>query len=133
MAGPVGWSSPDNHTCDFMSHPFEKPVGRKQTSTAHEGIPEGGLTRDRFRAGIGRLESDTGVRGPGRNQAPASQREMSLRLGRILANDSDRLRRGDVVAYRLSRRKLAKHEMAQRSNPALSKAVPGRSLLRLPN
>ena len=21
MAGPVGWCSPDNHTCNFMSHP----------------------------------------------------------------------------------------------------------------
>ena len=80
------------------SPPFEKPVGRKQAPTAHEGIPECGLIRDRLRAGIDCLESDTGVRGPGRNQAPASQREVPLRLGWILANDSDRLRRGDVVA-----------------------------------
>ena len=52
--------------------PFEKPVGRKQAPAAHECISERGLTRDRFRAGIDRLEADTGVCGAGRNQAPVS-------------------------------------------------------------
>src|SRR5271165_1343164 len=52
--------------------PFEKAVGRKQAPTAQEGISEGGLNRDRLRTGVDRLESDTGVCGPGRNQAPAS-------------------------------------------------------------
>src|SRR5208283_1635736 len=66
------WCSPDNHTCDFMSHPFEKTVGRKQAPTAQKGISEGGLTHDRLRTGVDRLEADTGVCGPGRNQAPAS-------------------------------------------------------------
>ena len=79
--------------------PFEKSVGGKQAPATHEGVPEGGLIRDRFCSGIDRLESDTGVRGPGRNQAPASQREVPLRLGWILTNDSDRLRRGDIVAW----------------------------------
>jgi len=55
-----------------MSRPFEKAVGRKQASTAHEGIAEGGLIRYRLRARIDRLEADAGVCGPGRNQAPAS-------------------------------------------------------------
>ncbi len=72
------------------SHPFEKPVGRQQATAAHEGIAKGGLTRDRFRAGIDRLESNAGVRGPGRNQAPVSYREMPLRPGWILTNDSNR-------------------------------------------
>ena len=79
------------------SRPFEKAVGRQQAPAAHEGISKGGLTRHCFRSGIDRLESDAGVRGPGRNEAPASQREMPLRPGSILTNDSDRLRRGDVV------------------------------------
>src|SRR5271157_1734589 len=66
------WCSPDNHTCDFMSHPLKEPVGRKQAPTANEGIPERGFVGDRLRAGIDGLKSDTGVGGPGRNQAPAS-------------------------------------------------------------
>src|SRR5271165_2554864 len=78
--------------------PFEKPVGREQAPTVQEGISEGGLTRNRFRAGVDRLESDTGVCGPGRNQAPASDRKVSLRSRWIPANNSDRLRRGNVVA-----------------------------------
>src|SRR5271157_4917528 len=98
MAGPVAWCSPDNHACHFMSHPLKKTVRRKQAPTAREGIAEGGLTRDRLRARIDRLEADTGVAGPGRNQAPASQREVPLRCRWILANNSDGLRRGDVVA-----------------------------------
>src|SRR5271165_5372377 len=77
--------------------PFEKPVGREQAPTVQEGISEGGLTRNRFRAGIDRLESDTGVCGPGRNQAPASDRKVSLRSRLIPANYSDRLRRGNIV------------------------------------
>src|SRR5271165_10917 len=98
MAGPVGWCSPDNHTCDFMSRPLEKAISRKQAPTAREGIAEGGLTRDRLRARIDRLEADTGVAGPGRYQAPASQRKVPLRCRWILANNSDGLRRSDVVA-----------------------------------
>src|SRR6516164_10627919 len=47
--------------------PFEKPIGRKQAPTAHEGISEGGLSPDRLRTGVDRLESDTRVYGPGRN------------------------------------------------------------------
>src|SRR5271157_4645529 len=97
MAGPVGWCSPDNHTCDFMSRPFEKAISRKQAPAAREGIAEGGLTRDRLRACLDRLESNTGVCRPRRNQAPASQREVPLRSRWILANNSDGLRRGDVV------------------------------------
>ena len=30
MAGPVGWYSPDNHTCNFMSHPLVKSVRRNR-------------------------------------------------------------------------------------------------------
>jgi hypothetical protein len=52
--------------------PFEKAVGRKQAPTAHKGIPERRLTRHRLRARIDRLKADSGVCGPGRNQAPAS-------------------------------------------------------------
>ena len=80
------------------SPPLKKPVSRKQAPTAHEGISEGGLTRDRLRACIDCLEADTGVAGPGRNQAPASQREVPLWSRWILPNDTYGLRRGDVVA-----------------------------------
>src|SRR5208283_28975 len=78
--------------------PLEETVRRKQAPAAHEGISKGGLTRDRLRARIDRLDADTGVAGPGRNQAPASQREVSLRSRWILPNDTYRLRRCDIVA-----------------------------------
>src|SRR5271167_1017924 len=80
------------------SHPFEEAVCGKQAPTANEGIAERWLICNRLRAGVDCLEADAGVRGPGRNQAPASQREVPLRCRWILANNSDRLRRGDVVA-----------------------------------
>src|SRR5271166_2429896 len=97
MTGPVGSCSPDNHTCDFMSRPFEKPVGWQQAPAAHEGISKGGLNHNRLRTGVDRLESDSGACGPGRNQAPASQREVPLWFRWILTDDSDRLRWRDVV------------------------------------
>src|SRR5208337_189801 len=76
----------------------KKTVRRKQAPAAREGIAEGGFISHRLRAGIDCLEADAGVAGPGRNQAPASQREVPLRCRWILANNSDGLRRGDVVA-----------------------------------
>src|SRR5271157_3588853 len=80
------------------ARPLKNPVRRKQAPTACEGIAEGGLARDRFGACIDCLEADAGVRGPGRNQAPASQREVTLRCRWILPNDTYWLRGCNVVA-----------------------------------
>src|SRR5271157_5531567 len=52
--------------------PLKKTVRRKQAPAACEGIAEGGFICHCLRAGIDRLESNTGVCRPGRNQAPAS-------------------------------------------------------------
>src|SRR5450759_3274693 len=49
------WCSPDNHTCDFMSHPFIKAVGGYQAPPILEGFAESRFIGDRLGTGIDHL------------------------------------------------------------------------------
>ena len=74
------------------SPPFEKPVRGKQAPAAHEGFSEGGVSRDRFSAGVDRLVSDAGVRGPGWNQAQRASEKCRFGLdgsGRMIPTGRD--------------------------------------------
>ena len=98
MAGPVGWCSPDNHTCNFVSRPLVKSVCWDQAPARFQRITERGLGSRCFRPCIDHHGSYSGVFRPRRNQSPAHQRQFSDRFFRILANDWDWLSRGNVVA-----------------------------------
>jgi hypothetical protein len=96
MAGPVGWRSPDNHTCNFMSHPLIKAVCRNPTASGPDRISERCRGRDRLRPRVDGLRAEAGISGPRRNQAPSDQRQLA-EVG-SLAYDWHRLSRSDVVA-----------------------------------
>src|SRR2546422_5714273 len=97
MAGPVGWCSPDNHTCNFMSHPFVETVCGNQAPSKSQRIGERGFRARCFRPRVEHPRCDRGVFRPRWNQSPADQRQFSDWFLWILANDRDRLGRGDVV------------------------------------
>ena len=96
MAGPVEWCSPDNHACSFVSRPFVKTIGGDQAPAKFQRIAEGGSRSRRFRPRIDHPGRNRRVFRPRRNQSPADKRQFPHRLLRMLADDGDRLGRGDV-------------------------------------
>jgi hypothetical protein len=99
MAGPVGWCSPDNHACNFMSHPLVKSVRRDQAPTRFQRISECRLRCRRFRSCVNHLCGDQLVFCPRRNEPPLHQRQFPSRFLRILPDDRDGLSRSNVVAW----------------------------------
>jgi hypothetical protein len=98
MAGPVGWCSPDNHTCNFMSHPFVEAICRDEASTRFHRITKRMCCRRCFRSCVNHSRSARRVFRPCRNESPAHERQFTARFLRILPNDRHRLRRGNIVA-----------------------------------
>ena len=98
MAGPVEWCSPDNHTCNFMSHPLIKSICWNETALRFKRLPERGSCGHRLRPPIDGLVSNGRIFGPRRNESPSHHRELPGGLVGILADCQNRLRGGDVVA-----------------------------------
>ena len=97
MAGPVGWCSPDNHTCDFMSHPFIKSISRMNTAPLLKGFGEGWLVQYGLGARVEWALAGGEVLRPTRYQSPAGKREIAA--SRPLTDDANRLRGRNVISW----------------------------------
>src|SRR5579863_10346387 len=82
----------------FFSWPLVESVGGNQAALRLEWFAERSCRGHGFGTGIDGFVADRGVGSPGRNQAPAHQRQFAARLVGLLTNDWDRLSGGDVVA-----------------------------------
>ncbi len=73
MAGPVGWCSPDNHTCDFMSRPFVESVGGNQAAPPLQNVAERWLLSGCFRPSVDHASANGRILRPRRDQPPAHE------------------------------------------------------------
>jgi len=99
MAGPVEWSSPDNHTCSFVSRPLVKAVCGNRAPAGFHGIAERGLGAHRFRSGIDQSGGGRRVFRPAWNESPSHRRQFTGGFFRILADDSHIK---EIIADRMS-------------------------------
>jgi hypothetical protein len=60
--------------------PFIVPIGGNEASPVTEGIPEGWLLGDGFRAGVDAAIAGPRLLGPVRDQAPVQEHELSVAL-----------------------------------------------------
>ena len=96
MAGPVEWCSPDNHTCNFMSHPLVEPVCGDQTPATSQRIPQGFVAAVSDLALIIWAATDGSFAHDGiKPQRIKDNSRGSFRFCRMIG---DRLRGGNVVA-----------------------------------
>ena len=51
--------------------PFEEGVGQDEAATSGDGVAKGRFFGNGFGAGVDALDTDLGILGPGRDQAPA--------------------------------------------------------------
>ena len=86
---------PDNHTCDFMSHPLVETVGWNERSARAECLPENAVGGNGFRTRINRVKLVLVPR-PVRNQPPLTRLDEALPL--VLQNVEHRKSWRDVVA-----------------------------------
>ncbi len=98
MAGPVWWCSPDNHTCNFMSHPFVEAICRNEASSRFHCITKCRRRRRCFRSCVNHSRSAGHVLSPRRNETPANVRNFPHGFLWVLPDDWHTLRRCDVVA-----------------------------------
>ena len=78
--------------------PFVEAVSRNEATPPFHGGAVGRFVADGFAARVDQQREGLGILDPGRQQAPAHQREPAFAVDQ--AHDGDRLRRGDIVARR---------------------------------
>ncbi len=96
--------------------PFVEAVGRKQAAAAAHGGTKGRLVDDRFTARVYQQRKCARVLDPGRDQAPAHQRELPLAFGK--PHNRHGLGRRDIV----TRRKIRLLEIAEQPPDRLGRA-----------